>query len=351
MILPVETNGGGRYTIDIRNDFSGLSEYADPSKKYAIITDDNVYALYGREILYGIFGGHADVYIFKAGETSKNYDTVQGCYHMLLSKGHDRSSTLLALGGGVAGDICGFAASTFMRGIKFIQVPTTLLAMTDSSIGGKNGYDLDGTKNVIGTFYQPGIVYINLSCIRTLPAKEFSTGMAECIKHGLIQDGGYFDFIESSKNDLIACREDALMHLVSRSCEIKAALVGRDVSDSLGIRELLNFGHTVGHAVEAASDYLISHGEAVSIGINAALSVSDITFYDKERIRSLLSFFSLPLKYKGSRNDIIRHLSSDKKFKNGVYTYISLQKIGKAHGVEYRKIDKIIDIMDTVLEN
>jgi 3-dehydroquinate synthase len=348
-IIPVNFADGKSYMIDIENGFDILKNYISSDKRYFVVTDSNVFNIYFKKLNSLVFDDRADVFVFRAGESSKIYETVHGCYTELLAKGHDRSSVLVALGGGVAGDLCGFAASTYMRGVDCIQIPTSLLAMVDSSSGGKTGYDLQGTKNIIGTFYQPRLVYIDMSCIGTLPEKEFSTGMAECIKHGLIADKSYFTFIENHKQEIRDHDIKVLTKLVRISCEIKADIVGNDELET-GARQLLNFGHTIGHAVEAASGYSISHGEAVSVGINAALSVSNLKSDEKDRVRSLLQFFSLPLKYKGCKNDIVKHMTSDKKFKNGAFSYIILNKLGKAHRIVLKSFDAVIDILDSVLE-
>ncbi|GEM_PF-382708 len=336
-IVKVEIEGGGSYDIVIENDFDRLHGYIDHEREYFIITDENVASLYIDEFTQKVFGKKCPYFAMSAGEENKNHETVLGCYRALMGHGCDRSTTILALGGGVVGDVAGFAASTFMRGVPYIQIPTTLLSMVDSSVGGKTGYDLDGVKNIIGAFYQPRLVYINLSFLETLPFRELSTGMAECIKHSLISDAGYYSFIRSNKKGIRAMEKDLLEHLVSRSCEIKAAVVKEDEKES-GIRAILNFGHTIGHAIETASAFSLTHGQAVSVGINAALSVSDVTDDEKADIRKLLSFFELPLVYDIQETDLEVCLKKDKKFSKNRYSYIKLDDLGKASIRSYKDL-------------
>ena len=328
--VTVEIPHAKNYEIIICEDFVTLRRAVRRDRRYFIVTDSNIAGMYLRTLKEHIFGVETGHFIFKAGEASKNQQTVTECYKSFIEAGLDRDSVVAALGGGVTGDLAGFSASTYMRGLEYIQIPTSLLAMVDSSIGGKTGYDFEGYKNMIGTFCQPSLVYVNLSCLRTLPGRDFSTGMAECVKHAVIKDADYFEFIFSERQKIKSMEMPALQTLVKKSCEIKAKIVGMDEKDKEG-RELLNFGHTVGHAVEAASNYTLSHGEAVSIGINAALNVSDLAYGEKSRITSLLSYFDLPLTYKADKEIFLKYLFKDKKIKSGALSFIKLKSIGEAY--------------------
>ncbi len=184
----------------------------------------------------------------------------------LLINSFDRKSALVALGGGVIGDLTGFAAATFMRGVPFVQVPTTLLAMVDSSVGGKTGVNHPMGKNMIGAFYQPKKVLMDLDVLKTLPKEEFLSGMAEVIKYGVIWDAAFFEYLDKNREKILALDREALSHIIRRSCEIKAEVVSKDEREG-GLRAILNFGHTVGHAIETAENYTMRHGEAVAIGM------------------------------------------------------------------------------------
>lgn len=201
------------------------------------------------------------------GEEHKNWQTLQRIFDVLLEQGCDRKTLLFALGGGVVGDMTGFAAASYMRGVPFVQVPTTLLSQVDSSVGGKTGINHPLGKNMVGAFYQPQRVICDLDVLVTLPAREFSAGLAEVIKYGPIADMDFFEWLERSMDDLVAHESDALAHAVRRSCEIKAAVVGQDERES-GLRAILNFGHTFGHAIEAGMGYGVwLHGEGVGAGM------------------------------------------------------------------------------------
>lgn len=337
------------YDIILSKGFDDLREYISHDKRYFIITDENVAALYLDEFISSTAIKHIGCHIIKPGEGSKTIDTVSGCYRSLAAHGHDRKSVIISLGGGVTGDIAGFAASTYMRGIEYIQIPTTLLAMVDSSIGGKTGYDFDGVKNLIGTFHQPTLVFANLKCLTSLPQKEFSTGMAECIKHALISDREYFDYIKNNRNMIEAQKYEYIEQLVLKSCEIKAGVVGADEKEN-GKRSILNFGHTIGHAVEAASNYSLTHGQAVAVGMNAAIAHSDICENDRMMIRDLLDVYGLILTYPGDIKDIYDYIRKDKKFSGGKYNFILLKSIGSAYIKQYHDICDIFKIADAAIQ-
>lgn len=243
------------YRILFRRDYKALALELEAlgmaGRRFMIVTDSNVAGLYLEECLDVIkpVAKYSGCFIFEAGEESKNLSTVNLYYKRLIEAGFDRNDVILALGGGVAGDLAGFAAATYLRGIRFIQLPTSLLAMVDSSIGGKTGVDYEGYKNMIGAFYQPKLVYINLSVLNTLPDSQFVSGMAEIIKHGLIKDRAYFEWLKASRDKILAKDYEALSEMIYKSCHIKKEVVERDPKET-GERALLNFGHTIGHSIE-----------------------------------------------------------------------------------------------------
>ncbi|MBN2539535.1 MAG: 3-dehydroquinate synthase [Deltaproteobacteria bacterium] len=303
--------------------------------RYSVITDSNVSALYGEEIL-GVLkevNVKADLIEFPAGEASKNMETVLAIVRELINRGIDRSSALIALGGGVTGDITGFIASIYMRSIPCIQVPTTLLAQVDSSIGGKTGIDLPEGKNLLGAFSQPQSIFIDLRFLETLPDNEFINGLSEVIKYGIIDDVDLFTLLEE-KSDAIRCRDPHILQaIVERSCKIKKAFVEIDEKD-VGLRRILNFGHTIGHAIEAASGYTISHGNAVSAGMIASARISEkmkhLSSEDRGRIQQLVRAVGLAdhIPASISTEGIIAKTRTDKKKEGDSIHFVLLKKIG-----------------------
>jgi 3-dehydroquinate synthase len=239
-----------------------------PAHRYAIITDSNVGPLYAQQLRRALDEAHTLVYTIPAGETYKTRDTWATVTDALIDAGFGRDSAIVALGGGVVGDLGGFVAATFMRGIPYVQMPTTLLAMIDASVGGKTGVDTPAGKNLVGAFHQPAAVIADTSVLTTLPIEHLRAGIAEAIKHGVIADANYFDVVRGVAPRLgtPALTDAELLDVVARSVEIKASVVRRDEREG-GIRKALNFGHTIGHAVESASGYALLHGEAVAIGM------------------------------------------------------------------------------------
>ena len=234
-------------------------------RKMAVVTNPLIKKLYGERLINGLKSAGFLVMSIEVpdGELSKSLDWANSIYTALLINSFDRKSALVALGGGVVGDLTGFAAATFMRGVPFIQVPTTLLSMVDSSVGGKTGVNHPMGKNMIGAFYQPRKVLMDLSCLRSLPREEFLAGMAEVIKYGVIRDAAFFDYLDKNREMILALEPAALEYIIRRSCEIKAEVVEKDERES-GLRAILNFGHTVGHAIETAESYTLRHGYAVA---------------------------------------------------------------------------------------
>ncbi len=306
-------------------------------KSVFVVTNTTVGPLYSATLIQTISGDAKSVHeiVLPDGESYKDWVTLQKIFDALLTHGADRKSVLIALGGGVIGDMVGFAAASFMRGIRFIQVPTTLLAQVDSSVGGKTGINHPLGKNMIGAFHQPVAVIADLDTLKSLPPRELSAGLAEVIKHGAISDAEFFDWIEAQRQELLNCDIKAMSHAVERSCEIKSAVVAADETES-GIRAILNFGHTFGHAIESGLGYgEWLHGEAVGCGMVMAADLSSRLGYLKSeevsRIKKLIAAMGLPdcaPKLGNSRFfDLMR---IDKKSEGGEIRYITLKKIGQA---------------------
>jgi 3-dehydroquinate synthase len=280
-----------------------------------------------------VSGLPVDVIEIPAGEASKSMATVLHVTGRMMALQASRKSVLVALGGGVVGDLAGFAASIFKRSVPFVQVATSLIAQVDSSVGGKTGVDLPEGKNLLGTFYQPRAVLIDPRCLDTLPEKEFKNGLAEIIKYGIIRDKALFEILEREQA-AIRARDTALMqHLISRSCRIKADVVEVDEKEG-GLRRILNFGHTVGHALEAASNYALSHGEAVAVGIVIAAEISrrlgHLNEDSRRRIERVVKQYGLPTTVPGSCtiDTVLGFLASDKKAVGGRIHYVLIRDIG-----------------------
>lgn len=273
-----------------------------------------------------------------AGESHKNLASVEALYHEILDVGCDRKTPILALGGGVPGDTAGFVAATLLRGLPFIQAPTTLLAMVDSSVGGKTGVDMPQGKNLIGAFHQPSLVVISLDTLKTLPQREISAGMAEVIKYGVIWDKELFGALEVGMEGLLSVDSEALPEVIARCCEIKAEVVSKDERES-GLREILNFGHTVGHAIEAATEYgEWLHGEAISIGMLVETAIAETRGTQlgdlRGRLRGLLSRAALPTTpHKCDLDRIWRLMHADKKAREGRIRMVLPTRLGRVETV------------------
>jgi 3-dehydroquinate synthase len=306
------------------------------SPRLALISNPTVFSLYGEPVSASIKRAGFDLVtvIIPDGEEYKNLAQVQHIYDQLLGHKLDRSSALIALGGGVIGDITGFAASTYMRGIQCLQLPTTLLAQVDSAVGGKTGVNHELGKNMIGTFWQPGLVWIDVETLKTLPKRELLAGLAEVIKYGVIYDKGLFDFLEVNREEILNLGNKALSHIIKCSCEIKAEVVSKDERES-GLRAILNYGHTIGHAIETATSYKqFLHGEAVSIGMLLEAKLSQaLNLIEREevlKIKAIIDAYGLPSALPAGI-DVDYMLSSmqlDKKSVAGELTFILPQKIG-----------------------
>lgn len=304
----------------------------------AIISDSNVAPRFAKAAQRSLAAaGFESVLItVPAGETAKSLKTVQMCYDALAAHRLERKSFIVALGGGVVGDLAGFVAATYLRGIAFVQVPTTLLAQVDSSVGGKVGVNLKAGKNLVGAFYQPRLVLCDLDTLKTLPMREFRAGLAEVIKYGIIYDAPLFDRLERDMPKLLKRDAKALAEVIARCCEIKADVVGQDETES-GLRAILNFGHTIGHGLEAISSYgKYLHGEAISIGQVAAAGISanvlGFPADDVTRIRDLFRRAGLPVTVElngAQRKKLFSAMQLDKKVSGGEIKFVLAERIGK----------------------
>ncbi len=326
----------GRGLLD--SGWSGLPE----NRRALIISDSNVDPLYGarcQAALSGL-GWNVSREVVPAGENSKSVQCLSGLYERAVEAGLDRSSYIVALGGGVVGDLAGFLAASFLRGVRLIQVPTSLLALVDSSVGGKTGINLPQGKNLVGAFYQPDFVLADLACLDTLPPREYVSGLAEVVKYGIIWDAEMFGRLEQDRQALLD-RDDAVLEaVVARSCEIKAEVVSVDERES-GVRAILNFGHTLGHAIEAVAGYeRWLHGEAVAAGADYALRLSvarkGMPAAEAARVRTLQELFGLP----GLTNPDIaglpwdalrRAMGTDKKTVAGTPRFVLSERLGAVH--------------------
>lgn len=332
--------GERSYSIHIGNHILstiGEKMLAFPFSRTAlIISDTNVAPLYLSTVADSLTQSGFDVHtaIVEAGEQSKSFDSARSLFTACIENGLDRKSPIIALGGGVVGDLAGFIAATYLRGVPFIQIPTSLLAQVDSSVGGKVAVNHTLGKNLIGAFYQPKLVLIDIATITTLPSRELSTGLAEVIKYGLIADRTLFDYLSTHSEEVLSLDYDAIRHLVTRSCEIKADVVTRDEKES-SLRMILNFGHTAAHAIEADTKYRrYNHGEAVAIGMVAAARISRACGYLSERtvhdIEAQIAAYRLPLSTDACREeDLFRLLYHDKKMIGGKLNWVLLTSIGQ----------------------
>jgi 3-dehydroquinate synthase len=313
-------------------------------KRCAILSDRNVAPLYAAAAMDSLSAaGFAPLLVtVPAGENAKDLKVVARCYDQLAAHRLERRSFVVALGGGVVGDLAGFVAATFLRGIDFVQVPTTLLAQVDSSVGGKVGVNLRAGKNLVGAFHQPRFVLCDLDTLRTLPDREYRAGLAEVIKYGIIRDAALFRLLEKQMTGLLDREPTLLSKVVVRCCRIKADVVGADETEQ-GLRAILNFGHTIGHALEAVSGYgRFLHGEAISIGqvLAARLSseVVGLSTDEADRIRRLFEAAGLPVHVSlrpNARRALIAAMKHDKKVSGGVVKFVLIPRLGEArHGIE-----------------
>lgn len=303
--------------------------------RYALIADETVAGLYASRVEELLAGSRIDRFTFPAGERSKSLENWMELSDRMFAAGLGRDAAVLALGGGVTGDLAGFVAATYMRGVPLVQLPTSLLAMIDSSVGGKTGVDTPRGKNLVGAFLQPELVVADMELLRTLDPRELRAGLAEAIKHGAIADEEYFDWIEDSLDSILALEPEASTRLVRRSVELKAAVVAADEREA-GLRKTLNFGHTIGHALEALSGYSILHGEAIATGMvleaRLAERIGVAEAGTAERLATLLARADLPVDLPAG-TDLRRLLDLtllDKKARQGSVAYSLLERIGRS---------------------
>lgn len=320
--------------------------------RFAVIADEYVASLYGSTLMKSLkeSGITAELITFPRGEASKNLQVFTELSSKLAQIGLDRSSGIIALGGGVTGDLAGFLAASYMRGIPFVQVPTTLLSQVDSSVGGKTGVDIPEGKNLVGAFYQPKAVYIDTAVLSTLPPDEYLGGIAEVIKYGVIWDLDFYCFLERNLDAILALQPAIVQEMITICCQTKADVVAEDERES-DLRRILNFGHTIGHAVEAASDFNLIHGHAVAIGMVAALrlAVSSGLCKRKEagRVATLIHAFGLPTEIPEDmdRERIKRYIKTDKKSIAGSVFYVLPTTIGKvviSNEITEEQIDEVL---------
>ncbi|TLM77987.1 3-dehydroquinate synthase [Microbulbifer harenosus] len=321
-------------------------------RQVLVVTNETIAPLYLEKVLAALQGfDKVDSVQLPDGEAFKTLDTLNRIFDTLLERRHDRSTTIIALGGGVVGDMSGFAAACYQRGVDFVQVPTTLLSQVDSSVGGKTGVNHPLGKNMIGAFYQPQLVLIDIDTLTTLPDRELSAGLAEVIKYGMICDAPFFEWLEANMDALLARDPAALTYAVERSCADKAAVVAEDERES-GRRAILNFGHTFGHAIEAVQGYgKWLHGEAVAAGMVMAAELSRlrgwISATETERLRALLTKANLPQQSPEDMvvNDYLQAMSVDKKVQDGKLRLVLLHAIGDAQIVADTPKEQLVEAL------
>ncbi len=345
------------YDIVFAKDFGllldELQAFAIENRQIAIIADTNTERIFG-DTVKDILNGHCKkviLHAFPAGEAHKTLDTVKDIYKDLIEEKFDRKDLLIALGGGVVGDVTGYTAATYLRGVDFIQIPTTLIAQSDSSIGGKTGVDFDGYKNMVGAFYMPKLVYMNISALKELDDRQFYAGFAEVMKHGLIKDAVFYEWLLDKMYEIHERDIDVLEEMIIRSCTVKKLVVEKDPKEQ-GDRALLNFGHTIGHAIEKAMNFNMMHGECISLGMVAAAYISWkhnwLSMEEYYEVRDMFVPFNLPISIdKIQPEEILALTKSDKKMDAGQIKFILLKKVGKA------VIDKTVtdeEILDALRE-
>lgn len=331
--------GENSYNIFIgENLFEDMAKFVTApnfSKKILVVTDENIFNIYGQRLrkIFSNYDTNFEIEIIPAGETSKTLENAEKLYTYAIESQLDRKSVIVAIGGGVTGDLAGFVAATYLRGVNFVQVPTTLLAQVDSSVGGKTAVNHKLGKNLIGAFYQPKAVFIDVETLKTLPQKEIRAGLGEIIKYGVISDAEFFCCLEKNIEGILGGNVEVLKQIIKRSCEIKAEVVSRDEKES-GLRRILNFGHTIAHAIEEETKYQkYCHGEAVAIGmIGAALISQKLNYVDSEkvtRLKNLIERFGMYTQAEGCNVEgIYRALFRDKKTVGGKLNWVLMKDFG-----------------------
>lgn len=336
--IPVRSEGGTYPVLiqeGLRHRLPELLAARAPAHRYAVVCDTNVEPLYGQELVDACrhAGLSADLFSFPAGEAHKTRQQWSILTDRLLEAGLGRDALVVAVGGGVTGDLAGFVAATFMRGIPVVQVPTSLVAMIDASVGGKTGVDVAAGKNLVGAFHAPKMVVVDPGTVATLPERERSEGLAEAVKHGAIADAEYFDSLSRESRVLLAGDPEATGRAVARSVEIKARVVSEDERES-GLRQILNFGHTYGHALEAASGYGVGHGTAIAAGmvlealLGERAGVTEVG--TARRLEGVLRAFGLGAlpRVPGGTAEVVGRLARDKKARAGAVRFVLLERIG-----------------------
>ncbi|MEI7542800.1 MAG: 3-dehydroquinate synthase [bacterium] len=322
---------------DILSQAGVLLKKTAAGKKVMIVSNKKIYGLYGKKLSTSLSKYfEVSVFLMPDGEKYKTINTVNKIYDAAAANRLDRNSVIVALGGGVVGDTAGFAAATYMRGIEVVQIPTSLLAMVDSSIGGKTAVDLKAGKNLAGAFHQPLLVLIDLNTLQTLPNEEYINGMAEVIKYGIIMNAPFFNYIKKNSAKILKKDKIAVSKIVEESVQSKAKIVAKDEKEITGLRAILNYGHTIGHAIEAESGYKsLKHGQAITIGMLAAANIAlDMKICKANTVAEQLEVFKAfdlikPLKKLNIEN-IVSRLLNDKKVKNGKVSFVLANKIGIA---------------------
>ena len=356
--LVITNKDGSAYDIFINDSFKELpfklQETGLKPDKIGIIADSNTTPLYGAEVLDAVktFCPETFLITIPAGENHKNLETISMIYDEMVKNVFTRKSILISLGGGVCGDMTGFAAATYMRGIPFIQIPTTLLSQVDASIGGKTGVDYHGFKNMVGAFHMPSLVYINMNTLKTLPDREIRSGMAEVIKSALIKDKKFYEWLRDSYKDIHIDQVESMSEMVLRTCRIKQQVVMSDPFEN-GDRMLLNLGHTIGHAIEKAQNFTLTHGECVGLGLVAACQISYkrglLDLNDFEDIKMTCSNYGLSITLdKMNPDEILKNTKSDKKMQHNKIRFILLDKIGDAFITDDVSDDEILDGINAI---
>ncbi|HIE41659.1 MAG TPA: 3-dehydroquinate synthase [Nitrospinaceae bacterium] len=338
--------------LDLRKQVGEFLKAVFRPSRVVIITHPSINSIYGEEVIANCLdqGWTTDIIEVPEGEVSKSLGQVEKLYDRLLELNCDRKSVLIALGGGVIGDLVGFVAATYQRGITFIQVPTTLLSQVDSSVGGKTGVNHPKGKNMIGAFYQPRLVVTDLQTLKTLPIKEYRAGLAEIVKYGVISDASFFEFLEKNYKDILNLNYDCLSYIIENSCAIKAKVVEKDERETHH-RMILNFGHTLGHAIESLTGYSrFIHGEAVAIGMVRAAELShSMGKCSKEvprRLEALLKNLGLPVEMPElDPTAVIESLYHDKKTMDNKIKFILVKEIGSIEIVEQVPESEILKII------
>ncbi|MBU0650563.1 3-dehydroquinate synthase, partial [bacterium] len=334
------------------SDLSEVKSYFDKYDSIMIVSNEKIFGIYGDKIRKSFkhIGKNIHISILPDGEQYKNLEYINKIYTDCIKAELDRKSLIVAFGGGVIGDMAGFAAATFMRGIDYIQIPTTLLAQVDSSVGGKTGVNHPLCKNMIGAFYQPQVVIIDIDVLSTLDRRDYISGLAEVVKYGVILDESFFSFLEENTEKILSLNKNVLEEIIFKSCAFKAKVVQEDEREK-GLRTILNYGHTIGHAIETVTEYKkYLHGEAISMGMIYASKIACnkglIDKYVISRQQELLSSLGLPTEVEDvDPQQILYLIKTDKKFVSGKPKFILPKKIGQVvieESVSFKDVEKVL---------